>query len=157
MMIRVTICRDARSCVRCIKSYSVTALTGTDARPCVPTNRYTLGLPFQSLQRQGVNGDGRTTVRPLYQKLQRHGFNGDGRTTVRPYTSLYVFAVLQRTHRRSASDRASPQIVTRYGDHFSRYTSRVGVAGRGGRTRGRCLRMCRRHPLGSFVVTTVRG
>ena len=38
-------CRDARSCVRCIKGYSircvkcysVVVLTGTDARPCVPT------------------------------------------------------------------------------------------------------------------------
>ncbi len=43
--IRVTICRDARSCVRCIKCYSVGLLSvsvgsTTDARPCVPTNRY---------------------------------------------------------------------------------------------------------------------
>ena len=30
-------CRDARSSVRCIKGYSVMALTGTDARPSVPT------------------------------------------------------------------------------------------------------------------------
>ena len=30
-------CRDARSCVRCVKGYSVRDLTGTDARPSVPT------------------------------------------------------------------------------------------------------------------------
>ena len=46
--IRVTICRDARSCVRCVKGYSVGLLSvsvgsTTDARPCVPTNRYTSG------------------------------------------------------------------------------------------------------------------
>ena len=29
-------------------------------------------------------------MRPLCQKLQRQGFNGDGRTTVRPYKSLLV-------------------------------------------------------------------
>ena len=27
-------------CVRCVKGYSVVILTGTDARPCGPTNRY---------------------------------------------------------------------------------------------------------------------
>ena len=48
-MIRITLCRDARLCVRCIKGYSVRALTGTDARPCVPTNRYTSWHPYQSL------------------------------------------------------------------------------------------------------------
>ena len=35
-MIRITLCRDARSCVRCVKGYSI----------------------------RGFNGDGRTTVRP---------------------------------------------------------------------------------------------
>lgn len=35
-------------------------------------------------------------VRPLRQRLQRQGFNGDGRTTVRPYKSLLVrFAKLK--------------------------------------------------------------
>ena len=29
-------------------------------------------------------------MRPLCQKLQRQGFNGDGRTTVRPYKLLLV-------------------------------------------------------------------
>ena len=40
-MIRVTLCRDARSCVRCVKDYSVKVLTETDARPSVPTKGYT--------------------------------------------------------------------------------------------------------------------
>ena len=30
-LLRVTICRDARSCVHCIKGYSVVVFTGTDA------------------------------------------------------------------------------------------------------------------------------
>ena len=34
-------CRAARSCVHCVKGYSIVILTGTDARPCVPTSRYT--------------------------------------------------------------------------------------------------------------------
>ena len=48
-------------CVRCIKSYSVMVLTGTDAHP-----------PTSSCR------DARS-VRPLRQRLQRRGINEDGR------------------------------------------------------------------------------
>ena len=71
-------CRDARSSVRCVKGYGVRALTGTDARPCVPTFRYS----------SRFDEDGRTTVRPYSRYSSR--FDGDGRTTVRPYTGLLV-------------------------------------------------------------------
>ena len=130
--IRVTICRDARSCVRCIKCYSVGLLSvsvgsTTDAQTVRPYKSLHVELLHVGL-------------------LLYHGFNGDGRTTVRPYKLLHVrslhvncycvvvltgtdarpcvptnrysssafvqivirLAVLQRTH-----DRASLQIVTR--------------------------------------------
>ena len=63
--IRVTICRDARSCVRCVKGYSVGLLSvsvgsTTDARPCVPTNRYPLGCYCVVV----LTGTDAQTVRP---------------------------------------------------------------------------------------------
>ena len=65
-------CRDARSSVRCVKGYSVEVLTGTDARPCVPT----------TVTRLVVRG--RTHDRASLQPLLVPSF-GDGRSTERPY------------------------------------------------------------------------
>ena len=143
-MIRVTLCRDARSCVRCVKGYSVRVLTGTDARPCVPTNRYTSCrsttdarpcVPTNRYSSCGTTTDARpcvptnryTSWHP-YQSLHVMSFdNGrtDGlRPIVRPYKIVTRHVVRQRTHRRSASDRASLQRVTRHSVHISRYSSR---------------------------------
>ena len=74
--IRVTICRDARSCVRCIKCYSVGLLSvsvgsTTDAQTVRPYKSLHVELLHVGL-------------------LLYHGFNGDGRTTVRPYKLLHV-------------------------------------------------------------------
>ncbi len=103
--IRVTICRDARSCVRCIKCYSVGLLSvsvgsTTDAQTVRPYKSLHVELLHVGLLlHHGFNGDGRTTVRPyksLHVELLHvglllyHGFNGDGRTTVRPYKLLHV-------------------------------------------------------------------
>ena len=112
---RVTICRDARSCVRCIKCYSVGLLSvsvgsTTDAQTVRPYKSLHVELLHVGLLlHHGFDGDGRTTVRPYIslhvkslhvgvvtrQMLQRgvvirFGWFDNGHTTVRPYKSLLV-------------------------------------------------------------------
>ena len=82
--IRITLCRDARSSVHCVKGYSIVVLTGTDAR----------------------------AVRPYKGLLVSLYYNG--RTTVRPYKGLFVssshvIGYSSRFDRDGRTDRASLQ------------------------------------------------
>ena len=101
-------CRDARSSVRCVKGYSVEVLTGTDARPCVPTTVTRPVVRGRTHDRASLQpllvpsfGDGRTTVRPYSRYSSR--FDEDGRTIERPYNRY--------SSRRSGTD-ARPSVPT---------------------------------------------
>ena len=132
------LCRDARSCVRCAKGYSIVVLTGTDAQIVRPYSRYTSAVLQRTLDRASLQpllvrwfGDGRTdraSLQPLHV-----GWFYNGRSTERPYSRYSsdgsgTDAQIVRPYNRYTSDGSTtdarpsvPTAVTRHARRVSAF------------------------------------